>query len=132
MYAPEGVTASATVTDGRTELTLTTPRGSYDAVALALRGRHQIDNAVTAVRLLEELPAATGLRVPDDAVRTAVEGVEWPARLELRQIDGHEILIDGAHNPGGARALAVYLQETCTAAGCRWSSGSCGTSRSTR
>jgi dihydrofolate synthase/folylpolyglutamate synthase len=38
---------------------------------------------------------------------------EWPARLEwLRLAAGGELLIDAAHNPAGAAALASYLQDT--------------------
>jgi dihydrofolate synthase/folylpolyglutamate synthase len=40
-----------------------------------------------------------------------VEDVTWPGRLERRVWRGHEVLIDGAHNPAGARALAAYLRE---------------------
>lgn len=111
VYAPDGVTTGMTVDAGVTRLSLSTPRQSYGTLTLGLRGRHQIDNAITAARLLEELPAS-GPAVPAEAIQMALEDVEWPARLELRRVDGHEILIDGAHNPGGARALAGYLQET--------------------
>ena len=111
-YAPEGATAIATIAAGTTELSLRTPHRSYDAVKLGLRGRHQIDNAVTAVRLLEELTAPGRPPIPAEAIRTALEDVEWPARLELIRWQAGEILLDGAHNPGGVRALAAYVQET--------------------
>jgi dihydrofolate synthase/folylpolyglutamate synthase len=52
---------------------------------------------------------------PADARRAALEQVEWPARLEWREWRGHHILIDGAHNPAGARALAAYLREATAA-----------------
>jgi dihydrofolate synthase/folylpolyglutamate synthase len=112
VYAPEGVTAAADVRAGVTTLSLVTPAGSHEAVVLGLRGRHQIENAVTAVRFLEELPARTGWPLPAAAIRTALADVEWPARLELRRVGSHEVLIDGAHNPAGARSLAAYLRET--------------------
>ncbi len=112
VYAPEGVTASSTVIDGVTNISLQTPHRSYGDLTLALRGRHQIDNAVTAVRLLEELEGAGGPAVAATAIRPALEDVEWPARLELVRADAHEVLIDGAHNPAGARALVEYLRET--------------------
>ena len=112
VYAPDGVTANAAVRDGLTTLSLVTPAATYEKVALALRGRHQIENAVTAVRFLEEQSSRTGWRVPAGAIRTALEQVEWPGRLELHRLNGHEVLIDGAHNPAGARALAAYLKES--------------------
>jgi dihydrofolate synthase/folylpolyglutamate synthase len=110
--APDAVAVTAEVASGRTRLHLRTPSTDYGAVTLSLRGRHQIDNAVTAVRLLEELAGRDLARVPAGAIRSALEDVEWPGRLELRPWQGRDVLIDGAHNPAGARALAAYLQET--------------------
>ena len=76
----------------------------YDNVRLALRGRHQIDNAAVAIRLAELL------RVPHSAIVSGLENVQHPGRLEL--ID-HEppFLLDGAHNPAGGRSLREYLDE---------------------
>jgi dihydrofolate synthase/folylpolyglutamate synthase len=116
VYAPQDVRVEAAMTDGRTHVKLATPRSDYGAITMGLRGRHQIDNAVTAVRLLEELAAGCVPRVSAAAIRTAVAEVEWPARLDLRRTAAGDVLIDGAHNPSGARALAAYLQE---AYGCR-------------
>jgi dihydrofolate synthase/folylpolyglutamate synthase len=96
---------------GRATVSITSPRAAYGPVTLALRGRHQIDNAVAAVRLVEEFAAAAGLTVGSDAVRTGLERAEWPARLETRTWRGTEVLLDAAHNPGGARALAAYVLE---------------------
>ena len=49
--------------------------------------------------------------VPPLAVRTAVEQVVWPARLERVRGREVEMVIDGAHNPAGARALAAHIDE---------------------
>ena len=90
-------------------LSLVTPRGAYRDLTLGLRGRHQVANALAAVRLLEEVSAHGLMPVPADAIRTAVHDVKWPARLELLRWRRHDVIIDGAHNPAGARALAAYL-----------------------
>lgn len=110
-YAPDGVAIRSHMIDGRTITTLRTPRADYGDVRLGLRGRHQIANAVVATRLLEELQAGGRFTVRTDHIRTALEDVQWPGRLELRRFRDHDVLIDGAHNPAGARALAAYLQE---------------------
>jgi dihydrofolate synthase / folylpolyglutamate synthase len=95
--------------DGLTVLDLTTPVRGYDGVTLSLRGDHQVANAVVAVRLLETLDAE-GLHVSGDAVRRGLERARWPARLELLTWrDGRRVLLDGAHNPAGAAALAAYV-----------------------
>jgi len=112
IHAADGVqTTDVTFEQGRICCSLGTPRDSYAALTLALRGRHQLPNAVTTVRLLEELTAAGQFELNASAVRTAVEGAVWPARLELISWRKTQVLIDGAHNPSGARALAAYLTE---------------------
>jgi dihydrofolate synthase / folylpolyglutamate synthase len=83
---------------------------SLDSVTLALSGRHQIDNATVAVALLDEL-ANRGITVPDRAVRSGLTDAVWPGRLERLTRGGVEILLDAAHNPAGARALASHLEE---------------------
>ena len=110
-YAPDGVTTSMVMTDGRTIASFATPSARYDAVRLALRGRHQVENAVTSIRFLETVDAGGGLDVPAEAIRVGLEDATWPARLELRRWRDTDVIIDGAHNPAGARALASYLSE---------------------
>jgi dihydrofolate synthase/folylpolyglutamate synthase len=68
-----------------------------------LAGEHQVENATTAAVALAE----TG--VPDRAIEEGIGRTKWPGRLE-RISETPEILIDGAHNPAGARALARYLE----------------------
>jgi len=81
-----------------------------EGVTLALSGRHQLDNAAVAMALLDEL-ANQGITVTDDAVRTGLTEAKWPGRLERFTHGRTEILLDAAHNPAGARALASHLQE---------------------
>jgi len=104
------VTASiAGVEDGRTTLALRTPDHDYGRLEVGLRGEHQADNAVVAVRLLETA-RQRGIDVDFNAIARGVHGAQWPARLERIQLDGHRaVLIDAAHNPDGAAALARYL-----------------------
>ena len=83
---------------------------SLEDVTMALRGAHQLDNAAVAVALLDEL-ANQGITVPDGAVRAGLTQAEWPGRLERFTRGRTEILLDAAHNPAGARALASHLQE---------------------
>lgn len=97
-----------------TRIRLRTPARDYGEVALALPGRHQIDNAVVAVRTLETLDAS-GVPVPAASIVHGLAGVTWPGRLDVRTLaDGREILLDAAHNPDGAAALARFLRESGT------------------
>jgi dihydrofolate synthase/folylpolyglutamate synthase len=66
---------------------------------VALPGSHQRRNAACAVA------AATALGLPEAAQRAGLEAVTWPGRLETIG----DVLLDAAHNPDGARALAAFL-----------------------
>jgi dihydrofolate synthase/folylpolyglutamate synthase len=106
----------------RDELTVELPR--LGPTAVALRGRHQAANVAIADGLLDALEAAGIARVPDDARRAGYATARWPGRLELLAVanpvePGHpgdpsatrEVLLDGAHNPDGAAALAAALDD---------------------
>jgi len=90
----------------------TTTDRVYPPLKLALAGRHQLENAAVAVAILEQWSALVS-DVPTQAIVTGLTQCEWPARLEwLRLPSGAELLIDAAHNPAGAAALATYLEDT--------------------
>jgi dihydrofolate synthase / folylpolyglutamate synthase len=110
--AGEGVRANILRLEaGKAVVDLGTPVRRYGPLRLALRGRHQVQNAVVAVRLLEELGRA-GVPLPADAIAAAVTEVRWPGRLDLLADGrGRSVLCDSAHNPAGARVLADYLRE---------------------
>jgi dihydrofolate synthase/folylpolyglutamate synthase len=71
---------------------------------IALRGPHQGGNAAFAATALRAL-RGTGLVVPEEAIAAGIASARWPGRLE--EIGG--VLLDGAHNPDGAAALARAL-----------------------
>jgi dihydrofolate synthase/folylpolyglutamate synthase len=74
-----------------------------------LPGRHQLDNAACALAALEQVGRA-GLRVPDSAIRAGLAAMTWEGRLE-RVEEAPALLLDGAHNPAAAAAVADYLAE---------------------
>lgn len=92
-------------------LTLRTPGGRYDDVFVPLHGAHQGDNAAIAVAAVEAF-----LQEPLDAavVRNGLAKTQNPGRLEVisrRPL----VVIDGAHNPAGARVLRVAIDEAFAA-----------------
>jgi dihydrofolate synthase/folylpolyglutamate synthase len=94
---------------GFSRLEIETPERSYPPVRLALRGRHQVDNAIVTVRALEALEGE-GWRIGADAIVRGLAGARWPGRLDLLSLPGGRLLlVDGAHNPAGAAALASYV-----------------------
>ncbi|PYT13265.1 MAG: bifunctional folylpolyglutamate synthase/dihydrofolate synthase [Acidobacteria bacterium] len=90
---------------------LVTPSGRrYPELALSLRGAHQVDNAVVAVLLAEQLADRGVPGIDSRAIAAGFRTAVWPGRLEL--VPGRpELLLDGAHNPAGCETLAAYLRE---------------------
>ena len=68
----------------------------------ALPGEHQVENAVAATAAL------TAFDIQPAAIESGIAQARWPARLECVS-ENPEIILDGAHNPAGARALAAYI-----------------------
>ena len=117
VYAAEGVECVVSrAADGDLTITLDTATRTYGPVRLALAGEHQVANAFVAVALLEALDDA-GIHVDRRAVETGLAGAHWPGRLDRVVLgDGRRALLDAAHNPAGARALAAWLGRTAPAA----------------
>jgi dihydrofolate synthase/folylpolyglutamate synthase len=61
--------------------------------------------------MLDALALAGIARTDAAARRSGYASVVWPGRLELLTINGRDVLLDGAHNPAGAGALAVALDD---------------------
>jgi dihydrofolate synthase/folylpolyglutamate synthase len=78
---------------------------------VALRGRHQAANVAVADALLDALEAAGIVTVGAAARRAGYARAVWPGRLELIRAGDHDVLLDGAHNPAGAAALAQAVDD---------------------
>ena len=79
------------------------------AVQLNLRGAHQTINARTAIHLAEEL-RQQGLCIAKAAIEEGLQNVQWVGRLEMIEIEGRQLLLDGAHNMAGAKTLQEFLR----------------------
>lgn len=79
---------------------------------VGLRGRHQAANVAVADAVLDALEDAGIATVGHEARRRGYAAATWPGRLELLAVPGGgHVLLDGAHNPAGAAALAVALDD---------------------
>jgi dihydrofolate synthase/folylpolyglutamate synthase len=87
-------------------LDISTPSGTYRGLR-ALAGEHQKENLLVAVRLLEAAKEAS-IEVDLGRLVEGIAATRWPGRLE-RVLGTPPLLLDGAHNPAGARALASAL-----------------------
>ena len=84
-------------------------RAAYDDVFLPLYGAHQAQNAAVALAAVEAF-AGSG-ELDDDLVRAAFAEVTSPGRLEIIR-RSPTIVLDAAHNPHGAEALAAALEDS--------------------
>lgn len=101
--------------DGACRVVIESPRRAYPRITLALPGRHQADNARVAVRVLEVLEDA-GIGGGVEATVTGLSEARWPGRIERRELpNGVQIVLDGAHNPAGADALAAWWRRAAFA-----------------
>jgi dihydrofolate synthase/folylpolyglutamate synthase len=88
-------------------------QGLLDLPPPKLFGRHQFDNAGTAIAALR----AAGIRLPVRAIEQGLTRAEWPARLQRLTTGrlvalapaGAELWLDGGHNADGGRAIAAAL-----------------------
>ena len=81
----------------------------YEDLKIALKGKHQVTNAATAIE------AATLLKVmefniSDEAVSGGLKNVYWPGRFELLKRNP-DVIVDCAHNEASAQALSQTLME---------------------
>jgi dihydrofolate synthase/folylpolyglutamate synthase len=88
-------------------------KGLLDMPPPKLFGRHQFDNAGTAIAALR----AAGVALPAKAIEQGLMRAEWPARLQRLTTgklfslapSGAELWLDGGHNADGGRAIAAAL-----------------------
>ncbi len=80
-------------------------RQPFERLPVALSGTHQKQNAALALSALH----TAGIEVKEDAIARGLASVVWPARFQRWE---ERAIIDGAHNPAGARILAQTWEET--------------------
>jgi dihydrofolate synthase/folylpolyglutamate synthase len=113
--ALEVITKTARVR--RSPLSIVTPGGKEtQGYEIGLAGEHQRTNAAVAIAVTKVLQEK--ITVAQRALRAGLKEVQWPGRLQsVRRAGGQTIVLDGAHNPAGAQALAAALAEILPSAG---------------
>lgn len=92
-------------------LSLQAPSGRYDEVFLPLFGAHQAANASVALAAVESFLGGGTEPLNADVLRAGFAEVASPGRLEVVRRDP-TVVVDAAHNPHGARALAAALSDS--------------------
>ena len=78
-------------------------------IAPSLRGRFQLENALSAVAAARVL-SRQDFRINDESIVKGIAAAEWPGRLEKLH-SRPDVYLDGAHNPSAARELAAFWQQ---------------------
>ncbi|MDR0946852.1 MAG: bifunctional folylpolyglutamate synthase/dihydrofolate synthase [Ruminococcus sp.] len=78
---------------------------------LRMCGRHQIQNAVTAIETLEILKKSGLKKITYSTVFEGIEAAYLPSRCQVVKMQSPMIIIDGAHNPDGMKKLASFIRE---------------------
>ena len=76
---------------------------------ISLLGKYQIENAVTAIKVLQELRAIGYLRITDDKMKKGLLATQWKGRFSLIA-DKPYFVVDGAHNVAAAKKLVQSIQ----------------------
>ncbi|MBP2649590.1 MAG: fgs [Firmicutes bacterium] len=96
---------------GKQQLVTVQAKHRYQLPPLAvnLLGKHQVENTAVAVMAMLAL-ADKEPRITSDTIENGLKAAQWPGRFEI--FPGKPlIVIDGAHNPAGAQALRLTLDE---------------------
>lgn len=105
VHAEEYLPAAGTV--GSYELEI---QGQRVEIASTLAGAHQQRNVALAIAAAVELGRRKEFAaITAEAIARGVKATRWPGRMERLQVEGREWLLDVAHNPAGAQALAAGL-----------------------
>ena len=91
-------------------LSVETADGAWPPFRLPLLGDFQLGNCALAIAALETLRSTLGLPLMPDAVRAGLEKTRWPGRCQVVRRDP-TFIVDVAHNPDAARALAAFLKK---------------------
>jgi dihydrofolate synthase/folylpolyglutamate synthase len=83
--------------------------GTYGPYEAPVFGIHQSANLAVAIAAVEAFLGGGKLAIADDVLRSAVADLSSPGRLQLVRTEP-AILLDGAHNPAGAKTLALSLK----------------------
>lgn len=112
VMAREGIEFRVVARDlavGGQVMTLQGLRGTYEGIFLPLFGEHQARNAVVALAAVESFIGSDA--IPGDIVAEGFARVSSPGRLEILRRNP-AIIVDAAHNPHGARALAEAIGDS--------------------
>jgi len=107
------VVVDSTIAVGGQMLSIKGTAGEYSDLFLGLYGQHQAQNAALAIAAVESFLGGSSISLDPEVLTEAFASVESPGRLQL-VAKNPSVLVDAAHNPHGAHALAQALESFFT------------------
>jgi dihydrofolate synthase/folylpolyglutamate synthase len=92
------------------QVTVDTVHRNYGSARFPLLGKFQLENLATAISTIDVLHNIAGLDISKDAVTDGVSATVWPGRCQVIKTTP-PVILDGAHNPDAAKALAEVLKD---------------------
>jgi len=92
------------------DFTIDSPSFSFKKFHSRLTGDYQLENIKTAICIIESLKKLKLIEIDQAAVKNGIEKTFWPGRFEIIKYEGHDYLLDGAHNVNGIEALSRNLK----------------------
>lgn len=89
------------------ELQDQTAKINGETCPFSLCGDFQKENLKLALLAIKSLP----FKIEPATIKSALSKVKWKFRMEKTTLKGHSLLLDGCHNPDGARVLKEYLDK---------------------
>ena len=86
-----------------------TANASYGMMKLPLIGPYQVENLATAITAVEVLGNIAGTGIESEKIKAGIAAARWKGRFQVLRTDP-PVILDGAHNPGAAEALAATLR----------------------
>ena len=91
-------------------LSVETPDGTWEPFTLPLLADFQLGNSALAITALEWMRETLGLPLTPDVIRSGLSRTRWPGRCQVVRQDP-VFVVDVAHNPSAAEALAAFLKK---------------------
>lgn len=109
VYGESFEVLSTEATDLGQTMHVRTLAGEYSDIHLPVHGSYQAENAALAIAAVEAFLGYGNQRIIDDVIRASLADASSPGRLQILQRDPL-VILDAAHNPGGAESLAQALK----------------------
>ncbi len=91
------------------QFSVMTPFAEYPNLRISMPGAHQVENAAVAVMAAELLRLGYSFLIDPEHIADGLATAAWPGRFE-RVSDHPLIILDGAHNEAGIRALVETVR----------------------